>query len=59
VFNGRRRVKRSQNIPQLGNVFRVNTACVVVFKKPFQSFMPEGVYHPAPQRAMWRMSTTF
>jgi hypothetical protein len=48
VFNGRRGMKRSQNIPQLVNVFRVNAARIVVFKKPFQSFMPERVYRPTP-----------
>jgi hypothetical protein len=37
--NGRRGMERSQNIPQLGDVFPVYAARVVLFKKPFQSLV--------------------
>jgi hypothetical protein len=48
VVNGSSGVKRCQNIPQLGNMFRVYAARVVLFKKPFQSLMADCPYHPAP-----------
>jgi len=58
VSNGWGRVKRCQDIPQLANMFRVYAARVVLFKKPFQSLVADGPYHPVPQRATWRMSGT-
>jgi hypothetical protein len=51
-------MKRCQNIPQLGSMFRVDAAGVVVFKKPFQPSMADTFYHPVPYPATWHMSRT-
>jgi hypothetical protein len=48
VGNGAGSVKRRQNIPQLANVFRIYTAWVVLFKKPFQSPVANCPYHRVP-----------
>jgi hypothetical protein len=48
VDGGLSSVKRRQNIPQLGDVFRVYAARVVLLKKPFQSLVADGPNHPAP-----------
>jgi hypothetical protein len=50
-------MKRCQNIPQLGSMFRVDAAGVVLFKKPFQPSMADTLYHPAvTYPATWHMS---
>jgi hypothetical protein len=52
-------VKRRENIPQLGDMFRVYATRVVQFEKPFQSLVSDCPYHSEPQRATWRMSQLF
>jgi len=39
-------VKRRQNITQFARMFRVNSAWVVLLKKPFQSLVANGANHP-------------
>lgn len=58
VGNGSGHVPRHQNIPQLGDMFRVYAARVVLFKQPFQSFVANCPDHRTLSCATWRMTKT-
>lgn len=56
MVDGRRRVSRGQNILELGDMFRVHSARIVIVTQPLQSRMANTVNHAELSRDTCRMS---